>query len=64
MKNLALCLLGSAALASAACTIDVHGMDGQGVTVREQRRIPLTGSPNVTIRTFDGSIELRSWYRD
>src|SRR5687768_9612539 len=64
MKNLALCLLGSAALASAACTIDVHGMDGQGVTVREQRRIPLTGSPNVTIRTFDGSIELRSWDRD
>lgn len=64
MKNFALCLLGSAALASAACTIDVHGMDGQGVTVREQRRIPLTGSPNVTIRTFDGSIELRSWDRD
>lgn len=64
MKHLALCLLGSASLASAACTIDVHGMDGQGVTVREQRRIPLTGSPNVTIRTFDGSIELRSWDRD
>jgi len=64
MKHLALCLLGSAALASTACTIDVHGMDGQGVAVREQKRIPLTGSPNVTIRTFDGSIELRSWDRD
>lgn len=61
MKKLALYLLGTAVLASAACTIDVQGMHGQGVVVREQKRIPLTGAPNVTIRTFNGSIELRSW---
>src|SRR5688572_27919894 len=64
MENLARCRLESDALAIDACTVVMHGMHGQGVTVREQRRIPLTGSPNVTIRTFDGSIELRSWDRD
>lgn len=64
MNKLALCLLAAAALAGAACTIDVQGMHGQGVVVREQKRIPLTGTPNVTIRTFNGSIELRSWDRN
>ena len=64
MKSLALFLLVSAALASAACTIDVQGMHGQGAVVREQRRISLTGAPNVTIRTFNGSIQLRSWDRN
>src|SRR5512134_574407 len=61
MNKFALCLLSAAAIASAACTIDVQGMQGEGVVVREQKRISLTGSPNVTIRTFNGSIQLRSW---
>jgi DUF4097 and DUF4098 domain-containing protein YvlB len=61
MKNLALGVLSAAALASAACTIDVRGMQDEGVVVREQKRISLTGDPNVTIRTFNGSIQLRSW---
>ena len=64
MKKLTLCLLASAALAGAACTVDVQGMHGQGVVVREQKSIPLTGAPNVSIRTFNGSIELRSWDRN
>lgn len=64
MKNPALCLLSAAALVSAACTIDVQGMQGEGVVVHEQKRIPLTGTPNVTIRTFNGSIQLRSWDRN
>lgn len=64
MKNLAFCLLSAATLASAACTIDVQGMQGEGVVVREQKRISLTGAPNVTIRTFNGSIQLRSWERN
>jgi DUF4097 and DUF4098 domain-containing protein YvlB len=64
MKNLVLCLLSAAAIASAACSIDVQGMQGEGVVVREQKRIALTGTPNVTIRTFNGSIQLRSWDRN
>ena len=38
--------------------------NGQGIVVREQKRIALTGMPNVTIRTFDGSIQLRPWDRN
>jgi DUF4097 and DUF4098 domain-containing protein YvlB len=65
LKKLALCLLTTASLASSACTIDVQGEGyGKEVVVREQKRITLTGMPNVTIRTFDGSIELRPWDRD
>ena len=64
MKNLAFCLLSAAAISSAACTIDVQGMQGEGVVVREQKLIALTGAPNVTIRTFNGSIQLRSWDRN
>ena len=65
LNKLSLCLLATASLASSACTIDVRGEgNGSGIVVREQKRIPLTGMPNVTIRTFDGSIELRPWDRD
>ena len=61
LKKLTLCLFAAASLASSACTIDVQGSGiGQRATTREQRRIPLTGTPHVTVRTFDGSIELRS----
>jgi DUF4097 and DUF4098 domain-containing protein YvlB len=60
-KKLALCLSATAALASSACTIDVQGSGiGQQVSTRELRRIQLTGNPHVIVRTFDGSIELRS----
>jgi hypothetical protein len=58
--NLVLSLLVTAAVTSTACTIDVRGEgDGQGAVVREQKRIALSGMPNLTIRTFDGSIQLR-----
>lgn len=33
-------------------------------TVHDQKRIALTGTPNVTVRTFDGSVELRAWDRN
>lgn len=32
-------------------------------TVREERRFAVTGRPDVTLSTFDGSIELRAWDR-
>jgi hypothetical protein len=61
VKKLALCLCATAALAASACTIDVQGTGiGQQVTSRELKRIQFTGTPHVTVRTFDGSIELRS----
>ncbi len=62
MKNLALCLVAVSSLASAACTIDVYG--GEDTVVREQKRFPVTGAPHLTVRSFDGSVELRSWDRD
>ncbi len=57
-KNLALCLTLS--LAATACTIDVQG---EGAVLREQKRIQVTGTPNLTVRTFDGTLEFRSWDR-
>jgi hypothetical protein len=54
-------LVAAVALASTGCSIDVQGQES---VLREQRRIPVTGTPRVTIRTFDGSIELRAWDRD
>ena len=61
VKKLALCLFATASLASSACTIDVRGTDiAQQATTRELKRIQFTGTPHVTVRTFDGSIELGS----
>jgi hypothetical protein len=49
------------ALSSAACTIDLHG---DGTVVSEQRTFPATGEVNLTLQTFDGAIEVRSWERN
>lgn len=57
-RRFVLTLLGSAVLASSACTIN---LDGEGVLVREQRRFTVSGSPELTLNTYDGSIDVRSW---
>jgi hypothetical protein len=49
------------AFGSAACSIDVHG---EGVVTREEKRFTLSGEPNLSLRTFDGSIQLKSWDRN
>jgi hypothetical protein len=49
------------AAGSIACSIDVRG---EGVVSREEKRFTVTGSPELNIRTFDGSITLRSWERN
>ena len=65
LKKLALGLFATASLASSACTIDVQGSGiGSQATVREQRTIQLTGMPTVTVRVFNGSVQLRSWDRN
>jgi DUF4097 and DUF4098 domain-containing protein YvlB len=33
-------------------------------SVRDQKRIALTGTPNVTVRTFHGAVEVRAWDRN
>lgn len=60
-KKLALCLVAAVSVAASACTIDVQGEE---TVVREQKRVPVTGTPNLTVRTFDGTLEFRSWDRD
>lgn len=46
---------------SSACSIDVAGA---GVTVLEEKTFTLTGQPELTLHTGDGSIEVRSWDRN
>jgi DUF4097 and DUF4098 domain-containing protein YvlB len=50
--------LGLLALGSTACTI---GIQGQGVVSHEEKRFTVTGDPDLNLRTFDGTIEVRSW---
>jgi hypothetical protein len=50
-----------AALASTACTIDLHG---DGTVVSEQKSFPATGEVTLRLETFDGAIEVRSWERN
>ena len=61
MKKLCLSLLVAVSASSAACTIDVQGEES---VVREQRRFAVSGTPDLTVRTFDGSIEIRPWDRE
>jgi DUF4097 and DUF4098 domain-containing protein YvlB len=49
------------ALTSAACSIDVSG---EGNVSREEKRFTISGAADVTLRTFDGSIQLKSWDRN
>ena len=60
-KNLTLGLIAAASFISTACAIDVQGEES---VVREERRLTLNGAPQLTISTFDGAVELRSWDRN
>jgi hypothetical protein len=48
-------------LASTACTIDI---DHRSMMERVERRYSVKGQPSVSLITFDGEIEIRSWDRD
>lgn len=50
-----------AMLAAPAC-VDIVGADMKYVE-REEKRFPTTTKPQVTLSTFDGSIEIRPWDR-
>src|SRR5215510_7972886 len=53
-------VIALAALGTTACSIDVRG---DGIVVREEKRFTVTGDPQLQLKTFDGSIRLRSWDR-
>jgi hypothetical protein len=50
-----------AVVGSTACTIDVRG---DNAVVREEKRFTVSGEPDLHLRTFDGSIQLKSWDRN
>lgn len=54
--GLFVCLLG--ALAMAACSVNLNA---EKLVRREDRRFPVTGKPEVALRTFDGAITVQSW---
>jgi DUF4097 and DUF4098 domain-containing protein YvlB len=47
-------------LAGPGC-IDLVGADMSKYVEREEKRFSTTGTPDVTLSTFDGSIEIRAW---
>jgi Putative adhesin len=61
MKPAGLFML-AAALASAGCSIDVSG--SHNVVVREERRVAVSGEPELELTTFDGSLDVRAWDRN
>lgn len=50
------------AVASSAC--DLAALQAQHVTELEEKSFKVSGRPDVTLITFDGSIEVRSWDRN
>jgi len=48
------------AYATSACVINV---DGEGVLVRDEKRFSVRSGAELTLRTFDGSIQVESWDR-
>ena len=57
-----LLLLACAAAVLGGCSVDVQGT--RSAVVREDKRFPVSAHATVTLRTFDGSIEVRGWERD
>jgi hypothetical protein len=58
-----LAVLGTSLLsiATSACSIDVRG---EGVVAREEKRFVVSGQADLMLRTFDGSIQMKSWDKD
>lgn len=57
-----LAVLGFSVLSvgATACSIDVRG---EAIVKREEKRFVVNGQPDLNLRTFDGSIQLKSWDR-
>jgi Toastrack DUF4097 len=53
-------VLAACSLAASACDVSV---DAQGFTTRDEKNYTVSGTPDLTLVTFDGTIEIRSWDR-
>ena len=47
--------------ATGAGCVDIVATGGAGYIEREEKRFPVAGHPQVTLSTFDGAIEVRTW---
>jgi DUF4097 and DUF4098 domain-containing protein YvlB len=54
-------LVAVCALTSAACSVD---LGGEGAILNEEKRFPVNGNIELSLTTFDGAIEVRSWDRN
>lgn len=50
-----------AALVASACTVNVNT---EGATASETRKFSVSGTPTITLDTFDGAIDVHSWDRN
>jgi DUF4097 and DUF4098 domain-containing protein YvlB len=55
-----LAVAAAAALLTSACEITV---DAGPYSMHEEKRFAVTGTPELSLSTFDGSVEIRSWDR-
>ena len=55
--------LAAAVSTSPAC-IDIVATDGSWIVEHEEKRFSVTGIPEVSVSTFDGPIEIRTWDRE
>ena len=60
VRPVAVLAAACALLSSAACMVTV---DSSEYTAREEKRFQVSGVPEVSLVTFDGSLEIRSWDR-
>lgn len=58
LRVVRLCALLAPTLATAACVVTV---DAGRYAAREEKVFHVTGTPDLTLITFDGSVEVRSW---
>lgn len=54
-------LAAACAVGLAACEVNLNT---EGLTSKETKTFTVTGQPDLTVETFDGSIEIHSWDRD
>lgn len=55
--------VGIALLAGAVASGCVVSVDSQGQIVRDEKRFSVDGIPELSLKTFDGAIEIQSWDR-
>lgn len=53
----------AAAWFAAGCDVTIGGVDVGRYVAREKKEFQVTGTPDVVLSTFDGSIEVRAWER-